>query len=181
MVHLGRRAIPERLVDAAMAIEVEIRRQRLLRLPAIGIVPQVHLLVFDASPQPLIDFVSSGITAAEGGYFLKAAYEKRGNSTPEHFDDLTGYECHVNHVHLDDHVASTHYLCVSLALVDVILRQWNGSAFSSIPIEIICSTDGDTCTVTFHVMRDNEVYLNPDLESFRNEAILVCRSSTGGK
>ena len=51
-------------MDAALAVEAEVARQRRLCFPAVAVILQVHFFVLHASPQPLDEHVVQRPAAA---------------------------------------------------------------------------------------------------------------------
>jgi hypothetical protein len=58
---------------------------------------------FFAEKQPFANAygVIDGFVSEEGCCFLRNLYEHRGNACPSMFPDETGYECFVNHIHIE--------------------------------------------------------------------------------
>ena len=54
-------------------------------------------------PQSLSEPISSAaFLLCDGCYFLDFLYRQRGNANRSMFPDETGYECFVNHIHMED-------------------------------------------------------------------------------
>lgn len=93
------------------------------------------------------------------------------------FPDATGYECFVNHVHIEDHVLgkgtgsiSVHKQALEFA------RRLSESLSSSFPgklflVILACSESGSSAR--FHLARQGQSWLSEDLEGYAEEAILT--------
>lgn len=117
--------------------------------------------------------VNGGILEENGCYFLKVLYEKKGNATINEFPDKTGYECFVNHIHIDDLVENPKLedaIAFSKILITSIKKYLNNSAQT---ISVIISWDEMSQTIRFHLKRNGENWLTDDLEEYTEEAILL--------
>jgi len=81
-IHGRRRPIVERLMDALLAVELEVLGQPPLGLPAVAVVVRVNLLVLHAAPQPLDEHVverpATSIHADRGAARLRGRRVVRG-------------------------------------------------------------------------------------------------------
>src|SRR5262249_56664019 len=97
------------------------------------------------------------------------------------FPDRTGYECFVNHIHIDDYV-SEDIVNQSIGYASKVLHKWNDEKFDGELISIISVSKKNECsrrdeaTVRFHYRRRNESWLASDLDG-TEEAILEISSS----
>jgi hypothetical protein len=129
-------------------------------------------------PKSLAEIVHGEFIVAEGCYFVSSLYTAKGNANLSRFPDKTGYECYVNHIHLDDHDANTvKQLEMAIAAMKVLRENWRNWEYSHLPIEFVISVDESSCVFRFHVLRDNEKYLDGDLEKYENDAVLVSIST----
>lgn len=88
--------------------------------------------------------------------------------------DRTGNEASYNRIHIDDYLDEgivgidsvpfglQYALCLASTLKELKLT-----------FRIIVSFDGDFCNVTFHRLRENEVYLDDDLNEYKLESLCV--------
>ena len=131
----------------------------------------------------LAELLDSGFTRADG-CVLHAAQEKlRGNATLEDFPDRTGYECFVNHIHVEDYLDGSDIFGQVARLGQGIAFGYNlkeklSSFSANESFRVIVSSDESSCSVRFHVIRNGEEWLSSDLDSYENEAILVIDTCT---
>ena len=112
---------------------------------------------------------------------------------PEGFDpdlplsrswDSTGYECSVNHVHIEEFVDAGR----SWSLLESLVQGYKyAQALAALldgkgAFEVILGCQDPAaewagCTVRFHLIRPGEEWLAPDLEGYEEEAILVLRTA----
>ena len=93
------------------------------------------------------------------------------------FQDRTGYECFINHVHKPyDSTRVSLQACVQFASR---LQSELALIARGRPFQVILSISGKDCTVRFHQRRPNEVWLDDDLEEYVDEAILVLPVDAG--
>lgn len=128
-------------------------------------------------PKALSQLLAQGFTKLDGAIVFTAARKIGENVEPKNFPDLTGFECFVNHIHIEDQLDRP--ISNEIAL----LRQ--GIAFaletktrllSKFPrkhfkVIVVSTTDG--CGVRFHLNRLGEEWLASDLDGYAKEAILV--------
>lgn len=119
----------------------------------------------------------AGVVRKNGGIFLKALLSKSGNAQPADFPDMTGYECFINHIHLDDRLgkgasAFEQAILFGRQVRDLLSRHV--SAGSNVKVIVSCSGDG--CSVRFHLVRENEKWLSEKLDSYA-EAILILETA----
>ena len=119
--------------------------------------PQVPL------PRELKAATESGTVDVDGCVFVKSLFEK-AHAGRDDFPDATGYECFVNHVHVDDFV-DTGMIPVAISFLDELSRglrrDYPGRRFRGIVTE-----DGSSCTVRFHVVRLGEDLLSDNLDEY---------------
>jgi len=93
------------------------------------------------------------------------------------FPDRTGYECFVNHIHIEDYLENgglhpLEMLGRGIALareLKIRLGQLHGDKH----FRIIVAFDGSSCTVRFHTVRPDEEWVDKNLDRYREEAIAV--------
>lgn len=128
--------------------------------------------------------LDAGVHVRDGAY-LFARLEKSVDDPPGAFEDLTGYECTVNHFHPDFYLDPPHnkntesLLRNGVAFVHELGKQLP-ERFPGIPFRIILSYSDQTddwlmsCTVRFHKVRAGEEWIKlDDLEGSKTDAILV--------
>jgi hypothetical protein len=120
----------------------------------------------------LAGFGRNAFMRFRGCVFLKREF-KRSRVSQKHFPDKTGYECFVNHVHLDyTGTRRSAMTCLAygtklgIGLTKFAPRQ---------RFQILASFSTDSisgCTVRFHLIRPGENWASDDLEAYKQEAIL---------
>ena len=128
--------------------------------------------------------LDAGFHVRDGAY-LFARLENTVGEPPEQFEDLTGYECAVNHFHPDfyldppDHENTELVLKNGVAFVHALARKLRGS-FPGVPFRIILDYSDETndwlmsCTIRFHKVRPAEEWIKlDDLDGYKTGAILI--------
>jgi len=133
-------------------------------------------------PSPFQLLVAGGFTDIQGCVFFRKLFHHDALTELVRHHDMTGYECTVNSIHLEDYLekgmarkapalAATAMKCVDWLAER--LRQ-----FTADPFRIIVSVDGRTCTLRFHRLRDGESWLADDIEGYKEAAAFVDVVST---
>lgn len=135
---------------------------------------------FPLSPKLLVLLESP--VEEHNGAFLFSKLKSTVHEPTSRFEDLTGYECAVNHVHLEDYVdspAAMHresLLKMGMTFVDH-LKQRLSFTHPQTHFRIILSCNLDDppgSVVRFHKIRVGESWINEDnLDGYEGEAILV--------
>lgn len=120
----------------------------------------------------LISLLKEEIVIVDGCYYYKFLAQKGKYS--EEFGDRTGNECFFNNILIDDFVDDNKKtslfnigLNYSIALAMKLKKEFSPHKFN-----VIFSNDGKYNKVTFHMIRNNERLLLPDLDSYKMEAII---------
>lgn len=130
--------------------------------------------------------LEAGIVREHGATYLASlrAGSNIGPFPSASIPDLTGAECFVNHLHVNDHVPE---MQARDLLVQAFRYAFELSALLSdgaFRLIVAMSVDDGQFTVRFHERRDGEVWLDEDLDSYAHEAIAVLdtgpRSSNAG-
>jgi hypothetical protein len=100
---------------------------------------------------------------------------------PDNFPDLTGYECFVNHVHIEDYLrgaelGSNALLKQGILFAYKIIEEFS-SSFPDKSFKVIVAINESGCALRFHLIRSGENWLSDDLEIYVQEAILVLETS----
>ncbi|MBV9304240.1 MAG: hypothetical protein JOY53_19185 [Acidobacteriaceae bacterium] len=107
---------------------------------------------------------------------LKSQFKLVQSNLRKHFQDETGYECFVNHVHLEDILTSAGVcLLLEQALLlanELSALKLNVGLFE--PLEYIIVSDGNEMNVRFHVVRSGQSWLADDLGVYA-EAVAALR------
>ena len=102
------------------------------------------------------------------------------NPTPisTQFQDLTGWECFHNKVHIEDHLpeSCSPLDCFQTSLQDMpLFARRLQQQFPDEEFELFTSFDGEYAVLNFHKIRAGEEYLIDDLDAYASEAIVVLR------
>ena len=125
----------------------------------------------------LEEISEEGFIRRENCFVLKSLALAGTNAKVEDFTDCTGFECFVNHIHIDDFVDDE--LIEQAALyIERVLSMWNKSG-NERPMNAIMSWAEDGVSVRFHLCRPDEQWLMYDLEGYQ-EGILEISSSDVG-
>ena len=86
------------------------------------------------------------------------------------FPDETGYECFVNHVHIDAY--SPKPLPLAMVFAEAVGKAWmiSGSRNS---VRVIVSCNDTGCVVRCHVIRPHQFWLDENLEAYEHDAVWV--------
>lgn len=121
-------------------------------------------------PSPFQLLVTGGFKDVQGCVFFRELFHHNALTALAMHHDMTGYECAVNAIHLEDYLekgmareapalAATAAKC-SDWLIERLRR------FSPEPFRIIISVQGRYCKMRFHKIRDGESWLADDLEGY---------------
>lgn len=133
-------------------------------------------------PTSLVDnlkrLIEPGLILIDGSLLLKSQLRSFHADARAQCADETGFECFVNHVHLNDFVATAERAgCVVLeqafAFGRALASKRTDSKVSE-SILLIVSGGSDDITIRFHVLRDGQSWLNDDLESY-DEPVVAFR------
>lgn len=131
----------------------------------------------------LVTLLESGFAQANGAILLKRLKEFTKGATPVSFPDLTGYECFVNHIHVEDYVGYREdglepegTLKQGFIFAHRLLEKLS-SSFQKSPFTVILAFGASGCSIRFHSTRVGEQWLSDDLEKYEQEALLVLESS----
>lgn len=113
-------------------------------------------------PEDLVGIIDQGFLAEDDCIFLRSLYVLDRNVKKLDFPDSTGYECFVNHIHIDDYV-DDNYLKYSFSFVEKLFSMWRHFDGNK-TIRAIISCDDFGAVVRFHILRDDETWINDDLE-----------------
>lgn len=109
-----------------------------------------------------------------------AALSLRLHTVPPDLD-MTGKECFVNQIHIDDYMPDNHAAdlfsvgwMTGLALKEKLPADRDYIIFISLSPAAYNDASW-TCNLRFHTMRPSESWLLDDLESYQEEGLLRCR------
>ena len=114
--------------------------------------------------------LGEGFTTFDGAIVFKVMSGTAERVKPENFSDLTGFECFINQVHVEDHLHGTlldemALLKEGVAFALAVHRQLH-SSFADKPFTVILAATGTTCGVRFHVTRPAEEWLSSNLDGY---------------
>jgi hypothetical protein len=136
----------------------------------------------DFSPGALLSdelgaLLAEGFTTLNGAIVFKAMRQTAKRIKPENFSDLTGFECFINQVHVEDHLHGTILDQTALLKEGVAftlaVQSRLHSCFADKPFTVQLASTDTTCAGRFHVTRPTEQWLSSDLDGYAEEAILV--------
>jgi hypothetical protein len=127
--------------------------------------------------EKLSQLLAQGFSDLGGAIVFTAMYNIAENVKPENFPDLTGFECFVNHIHVEDQLDGpvtdqTQILKQGIAFALATESQLC-SIFSGKPFKVIVAATAHDCGVRFHLVRPGEEWLASNLDGYAEEAILV--------
>jgi hypothetical protein len=121
--------------------------------------------------------LAQGFTDLDGAIVYTAMRNIARNVNPQNFPDLTGFECFVSHIHVEDELDGpvpdqTALLKQGIALALATKSQLR-STFPGKLFRVIVAATAHGCGVRFHLVRPGEEWLASDLDGYGEEAILV--------
>jgi hypothetical protein len=144
---------------------------------ALGEVSPADFADGEKSSQKLSQLLAQGFTDVDGAIMFTAMRNIAENVKPENFPDLTGFECFVNNIHVEDHFGHSKIDQAALLRQGIAFALATESrirsTFPGKPFKIIVAANQSGCGVRFHSARTGEEWLASDLDSFGEEAILV--------
>lgn len=118
---------------------------------------------------PIID-TSNGIT-------LQPLFQP--HITPKQFQDKTGYEAFINHIHLSYYVEQGEQkegllnLLIQAVLYSYRIKERLGDRSETFRIDLSLEHDSEEITVRFFALRPNEPYISDDLDDYKLEDVIV--------
>ncbi|RVU36796.1 hypothetical protein EOI86_16665 [Hwanghaeella grinnelliae] len=125
-------------------------------------------LVISPSLQLLLD---EGFLWRGGACLLAHFADGQRNFRPNDYQDLTGYECAVNSLHIEDY-ATTDVVAQTYMFVEQLVGMWNRTHTDEKARVIVTSDEGDV-VVKMHTIRIGEEYLAADLEGYLDAVLEV--------
>jgi hypothetical protein len=150
--------------------------------------------ILNAGPRAAKTFVPSrfrrlvegGFKEVQGCTFYRDLFhaDQLSDSLFEIVMDKTGYDCSVNHIHLEEYcqkgairdVQSLALISVQCAsfLADSLRKKYPDDSFK---ILVSVRDEDRTCTMRFHKERRGEPWIDDDLEHYKEEAVFVMDTS----
>lgn len=122
-------------------------------------------------PQALVEIIDGGFIIQDDCVFLKSFLQKEMKFEEAHHHDKTGFECFVNHLHIDD-FAKSDFFETGLKFL-FLLGKGLKKSFAKRNFRLILSVDESDCNTRFHCIRANENWLTDDLDSYKEEGVFV--------
>jgi len=127
--------------------------------------------------EKLSQLLAQGFTDLDGAIVFTAMSNIAENVKPENFTDLTGFECFVNHIHVEDQLDGPipnqiallgQGIALALATESQLRSTFPGKLFN-----VIVTASAHGCGVRFHLVRPGEEWLASNLDGYSDEAILA--------
>jgi len=181
--HKFRSPVKAQLLETAIELERNERKMR-MNTKMNSVMKTLHTAVASGKltgavnlNSELLKLIEPGFTMKDGAVLLKTQEKLAMDIRPDNFPDLTGYECFVNHIHIEDYLGdaergSNSLLEQGLAFANKIVEELS-SLYLGKPFKVIVATNESGCSVRFHMIRNGENWLSDDLDEYGQEAILV--------
>lgn len=128
----------------------------------------------------LSQLLAEGFSVLDGAVVFTSLRNIAENIGAANFPDLTGFECFVNHVHVEDEIdgplSSPTQLLKQAITFGFAITDHLRSNFPDNVFRVIIATSASGCGVRFHQVRPLEEWLASDLDGYGDEAILVLDS-----
>src|SRR6266852_2974330 len=144
-------------------------------MSSLGLVTPSDFARREKLSEKLSQLLAQGFTELGGAIVFAAMRNIAEDVKPENFPDLTGFECFVNHIHVEDQ------LDVPIPDQPALLKQGIAfalatesqlrSTFPGMPFKVIVAASAHGCGARFHLVRPGEEWLASDLDSYADEAI----------
>jgi hypothetical protein len=147
---------------------------------SLGVADPVEFSQYEKLSERLSQLLAAGFTVLDAAIVFTSLRKIADSVLAENFPDLTGFECFVNHVHVEDELdgpidSRTALLKQAIAFA-VATRNQLRSLFPGEAFRVIVAATASGCGVRFHVVRPREEWLAGDLDGYGEEAILVLDS-----
>jgi hypothetical protein len=123
----------------------------------------------------LATIVDAGIISVNDVFLLRELANAKTNVTTASFQDKTGYECFMNHLHIEEY-AGEQPMTQAVLFAAGVLTRWVSQKFHGQLVAIVGS-DEESVVVRFHYKRPNEFWLAEDLDGYELESVLEISSS----
>jgi len=130
--------------------------------------------------EKLSQVLAQGFSVLDGAVVFTSLRKIAGSLDVKNFPDLTGFECFVNHIHVEDELdgpvdSRTRLLRQAIAFAVAVNNQLH-SLFPGKAFRVIVAASGSGSGVRFHAVRPEEEWLASDLDGYEEEAVLVLES-----
>jgi hypothetical protein len=119
----------------------------------------------------LTHMIDEGFKFYDDCILMSTLFPKKLKFDASLYHDKTGFECFVNHIHINDY-ADEDYLEIGLAFL-LSLGSKLQREFSKRKFRLILSENNDGCTVRFHCLRNGERWTSEDLDQYKEEGIFI--------
>jgi hypothetical protein len=119
--------------------------------------------------------LAAGVSENDGIYSLNLTRAERTNAKLENFPDLTGYECFINHIHLEGRDEASAFVR-GINFGRALIKLLKPLSSNKNDFKVIVAIESKEASIRFHRVRMNESWLAKDLEGYR-EAVLVLETS----
>ncbi len=122
----------------------------------------------------LRNLINSDLIKTDGCTFFTVLKDLSPNATLKSFTDLTGYECFVNHIHLEDYIETSHISLKELLRAGIIYvrglydKLLNFSPDEHYRIILSVSHSDIDSDVLSDTTEDRELWLHDDLNEYGN-------------
>lgn len=120
----------------------------------------------------------AGFVSTGGAHLLRKLAEPNPHIRPEDFTDLTGYECFVNSVHVEDFTEDDVGQQTFL-LIERVFKDWQATGEHQILNALISSSAPGEVVLKFHLLRPGESLSAEPLDGYIDDAVAVIDSAGG--
>lgn len=117
-------------------------------------------------------FDSAEFVNVNNCYCISSLYQSCKNAALDLLPDETGFECYVNHVHIDDYNRDEQ-LETALLVCTTIEEKWLGSPFGFQLLRQIISYSDSSCVYRCHVVREGQSWLASNLAKYEELIIVI--------
>jgi hypothetical protein len=136
-----------------------------------GLLDRMNIPVSKLDQLRSLELIS--VINTSGCTVFEEEYDRNRHVRLEGFQDRTGYECFINHLHRpysSDRSSLAENLAFAVGLSKALASTDNLKRF----LTILSIGEGEEdCTVRFHECRPGETWISGDLDSYTEEAILL--------
>lgn len=138
----------------------------------LRVLQQVGAAVHDdrrSLAEPLRQLLARGFFSLHECVFFEQFRTTAERVSLHDFQDRTGLECFVNHIHINDYIdkgTATYDQCAQAVEFAKTLAERLSRSFPVQPFSVIVGCGDDDAVIRFHVKREAEHFLATDLESY---------------
>ena len=127
-------------------------------------------------PLELQEIVDQGVIFSKGILIFSTNLKTMKHTSSARFIDLTGLECFINKTSVDSYLENPSRKELLGVLISFFYATSKILRTANKPIKIIAGFQDDeflTATLRFHLIREGEDWLVPDLESYKEDALMI--------